>query len=333
MSLLRILIFLLIALVAVSCFKEDDKVMPHQPGLTEVDTIELTSLYKYQVYYDMATGAPVASNLRNKWDLSFECTMDGWHIRLNTSCFMYATTFNSQDFGLPSDTTGATWQFDNSNGSLDSTAIGKWFSISGNDTVSNGKWYVINRGFDEEGNVRGLKQLKIDSLANDVYYFRVAGFDGTNQKAFSVRKDPSVNHVNFSFDQTTSEISEPVNNSWDLIFTQYTTLLYTDIGEPYPYLVTGVLLNPNVVEVARDSIHPFADITFDKVKGLSFSRRQDFIGYDWKFYNFTSGAYTVRSNQVFIIHDVEGYYYKFRFLGFYNKKGEKGYPSIEYQRL
>lgn len=331
--LLQLVLLFAITCLAISCFKEDEKVTPHQPGNTKVDTIPLTSLYKYQVYYDLGTGTAALTTLRKKWDLSFESTPEGWHILLNTSCFMYAASIQSRDFGLPADTAGVAWRFDNSNGNRDSTAIGEWFHISGNDTISNGNWYVINKGLDEEGNPKGFKQLSIDSLSNGTYYFRTADFKGGNVKSFSIPKAAFVNQVNYSFDETAVDFSEPDNRSWDLLFTQYTTLLYTDQGDPYPYLVTGVLLNPNMVEVARDSITPFTAITFESAKGLTYSKQQDFIGYDWKFYSFNTGAYTVRNNQVYIIRDVAGFYYKFRFLGFYNEKGEKGFPSIEFQQL
>jgi hypothetical protein len=330
---LHLLFLLALSILVVSCFKEDTKITPHQPGTARVDTIDLTNLYTNQVYYNLAVGQPSSVNLRKLWDLSFGSAVEDWHIRLNTSCFMVACMLPSGQFGMPADTTGVVWSFDNSNGAVDSTAIGQWFKLEEKDTVSNGNLIIINRGLDEAGNERGLFQLMIDSLANNTFYFRVADFNGGNPQAHAVSRDPLLNHVLFSYKNETANFQEPIADSWDLLFSQYTTLLYTDLGEPYPYLVTGVLLNPAKVEVAQDIINTFENITFESAKTLSYSTQQDFIGYDWKYYNFDTGVYTVRFDKIYIIHAASGYYFKLRFLGFYNRLGEKGFPSIEYQQL
>jgi hypothetical protein len=59
----------------------------------------------------------------------------------------------------------------------------------------------------------------------------------------------------------------------------------------------------------------------------------DFIGYDWKYYDFETGSYTVDFSRSYIIRTRAGFYFKLRFAGFYNASGEKGYPVIEFQRL
>ena len=52
----------------------------------------------------------------------------------------------------------------------------------------------------------------------------------------------------------------PLSDSWSLLFSKYTTMLVTDAGELYPYLVMGALLNPNGVAASLDTIHDFMDI-------------------------------------------------------------------------
>ena len=73
-----------------SCFKEDERIPPHDPGDVTIDTIVMTNNYRYQVYYDLGTESVVATNEKKTWDLGFECGPDGWHIILNTSNFMLA---------------------------------------------------------------------------------------------------------------------------------------------------------------------------------------------------------------------------------------------------
>jgi hypothetical protein len=122
--------------------------------------------------------------------------------------------------------------------------------------------------------------------------------------------------------------------SWDLLFTQYTTLLFTDEGDPYPYLVTGVLTNYDFVEVAMDSIVDFENIDLNYAMGLEFSKNQDAIGYDWKELqgdvNSGSVYYEIVEGRNYIIKNRFGLYAKLRFISFYNNEGKKGYPSFQY---
>ena len=149
-----------------------------------------------------------------------------------------------------------------------------------------------------------------------------------------MEKDPAVGFLYFSFDNGGMVKNfEPAWNDYDLLFTQYTTLLYTDIGEAYPYLVTGVLLNRFHVAAAVDTVHDFASISFETAQGMTYANALDVIGYDWKRYDFENNVYTMRPWISYLIRDPQGYYFKLRFVGFYNSDGLKGYPTIEFQRL
>jgi hypothetical protein len=330
------LLLVLILFSVTSCFKDDERITPHKPGSYITDTVALTDSYKYQVYYNLHDSASVVSSLKDSWDLGFESSASGWRIILNSSCFMKAAYLNGQTFGSDADTTAATWLFNPSDGSADSVAIGSWFTLQDNDTVGTNRLLLIDRGIDFSGNPRGFSQLVVDSLINGTYYFRIAAMNGSNPKSYAISKKGDVNHVLFSISNPALEISEPASTSWDLLFTQYTTLLYTDVGDPYPYLVTGVLLNKAFVEVAVDSISTFESINFEKAQSMTFIKNADRIGYDWKLYDFDEGTYTVNPTLIYIIRDTRGYLYKLRFVGFYkfkNNKLEKGYPSFEYQML
>jgi hypothetical protein len=252
---LRLLLILAIVPLTVmvsSCFKEDQPVNPHAPGNYITDTVSLTDSYQYQEYYSLHDSSVVGSNIRSIWDLGFESSADGWRVILNSSCFMKSAYLSGQTFGAAVDTTGATWLFNPSDGSADSLVAGKWFTLNGSDTIGTNRLLLIDRGVDVKGNPRGFSQLIIDSLVNGTYYFRIAAMNGTNPKSYSVNKIAGVNHALFSISAPSSIITEPQNTSWDLLFSQYTTLLFTDVGEPYPYLVTGVLLNPKSTLVAID---------------------------------------------------------------------------------
>jgi len=328
-----LLAFLMVLLTG--CFKEDEKVTPYPRGDAKSDTIAMTQTYLYQVYYDLDSAGVVSTNSKMESDLAFECSKDGWHVILNSADFMYAADLGTMPFGIPQDTVGAEWWFDRSDGNPDSTAIGKWFEITGNgDTISNQHVYAVNRGMDDLGNPLGFMQVIFDSLKHGTYYFRFAPLFGGEVASASVPKDPSVDYLCFSFsNHGTIRHLRPSNDKWDLLFTQYTTLLFTDLGEAYPYLVTGVLISRNGVIVAKDTLNDFSDITFEMAQQMDYSTSLDEIGWDWKYYNFEAGSYTVTLGISYVIRNRNGFYYKLRFVGFYNDLGQKGYPGIEFQKL
>jgi hypothetical protein len=328
------LVLLAVPLILNSCFRKDEAVPVHQRGPVRTDTIPLTDNYQNQVYFDLDLGQAVGMNIKTESDLGFECSGWGWKILLNTSDFMKAFDMGAIPFGQPHDTAGMKMKFDKSDGNPDSLAIGRWFTVSDGDTLSLNHVYAISRGMDPNGIPLGLYQVVFDSLKNGTYYFRFAKLNGQDIHTGQVTKDPSVNYIWFSFSSGGSVKNlEPPKDTYDLLFTQYTTLLYTDAGEAYPYLVTGVLLNRSVVQAVKDSIHDFSSMDLQTAKTLQLSTALDGIGYDWKKFDFDAGSYTVLTDRFYVIRNRSGYLYKLRFIGFYNAAGQKGYPVIEYQAL
>lgn len=315
-----------------SCFKKDSEVPMPDRGNVRVDTIEMTSSYQYQIYFRLDSGVVISQNERTRSDLAFECSPSGYHIRLNTADFMRIADVGERTFGLNIDTTGVKWKFDKSDGNPDSIATGQWFSVINGDTVSNGHTWVLDLGRDTAGVSLGLRQVVFDSLKNGRYYFRYAPIRGGAITSGIVNKEPSVNYMYYGIRQGGALPLEPPKTTYDLLFTQYTTLLFTSAGAAYPYLVTGVLSNPEGVKVSVDTIHAFSSIDLSLARTLIYTTAEDAIGYDWKVYSFDAGSYTVRTNLSYVLTDTRGYYYKLRFISFY-RAGVKGYPIIETQRL
>jgi len=312
--------------------------MPVRVNPVQVETIPMGQYYTYQIYFDFEQDSMVSSNLKSEFDLSFSSGDSSWVIRLNTSTFMKAAMSNETELEKVTDTLGMDWKFDKSNGDPDSTALFNWMSISGNDTVFPGRVYVINRGINELGVNLGLRKIIFEKLKNDTFYFRYSNMDNSGLVETSVQKDEEFNDVQYSLKTGNILQLQPATNNWDLLFTQYTTLLYTDEGEAYPYLVTGTLTNMNGTSVAFDSTMVFNEIILNDVLYLDFSTNQDAIGYEWKelFGDINGGDYyyKARENYNYIIRNRSGDYYKLRFVGFYNADtGEKGFPTFEYQRL
>jgi hypothetical protein len=321
-----------------SCFKKEDPIMPNPTGPIQEEVIPLTQYYENQVYFSLPQGKQVSMNNKMDFDLSFASADTAYLIRLNSAAFMTAALTDASTFEDISDTTGLDWRFDKSSGNPDSTAFHGWMNIDGSDTSYHEKVWVVNLGINELGFARGLKKMILHRLEGNTYHFTYANMDNTEKKTISVVKNSGHNYTQFTFNDNVLSQVEPTTEQWDLVFTQYTTLLFTDDGDPYPYLVTGTLINEHRTAVAFDSTLVFEDVELDDVLFLDYSTDIDAIGWDWKELigdiNGGDFYYTAHSHYNYFIRSQDGIFYKLRFIGFYDKEtGEKGYPTFEFQRL
>ena len=323
---MRTLLFISIILVGfTSCEKKEIPVAPHVPGDAIVTQIDMGSDYKDQIWFNLHDNEIVSRNLKAIWDLSFESTEDGWHVLLNSSKTMAVCFFEGLEINDEITIEEAVWTWDTHSGSLDSTAIGDW---RGNNGV-----YLLDRGYDHTGTHQGFKKLKINAVDNLTFSIEYSDLDGSGYNEITLPKNTNLKFTPFSFlEDDQLPVIMPHKEQWDIVFTQY-TYIYYDLEEITPYQVTGVLLNRNNVEARKMTDVDFEDVDLEYAAELFLKDRIDEIGYEWKFYNFDEGFYTVLSEQVFIIKDVEGLYYKLRFTGFYSDSGEKGYPKFEFQKL
>jgi len=327
----RIVPYLISAFLLTGCFLEDEMVPPHEQGDVREGSVAMGTLYATQVYYDLHGNREAASGSITGWDLSFACSGDDWTIRLNSAKFMYAG--NSYDTTFQQELDAATLEmlFDASHGDPDSTAFREWLVQTEDSIWSNRHVYLVDRGMDEAGNPLGYVKIQFETSGED-YLIRFANNGSSVETTFEIHRDPQMDLVHFSFEEGMVDVA-PVADQWSLLFSRYTTMLVTNEGENYPYIVNGVLLNPNGTAAALDTIHEFTEIGLSDTTVLELSTRADVIGYEWKYYNFDAGVYTIVPGMNYIIRDRDGFYYKFRFVDFYNDTGEKGYPAFEYVRL
>jgi hypothetical protein len=328
----RIIFIIALLPLLSSCFKEDQPVKPYGGEFFSVTE----SMYTHQSFFDLSTRLVTAVNPIEEWDLGFESSETGWHIKINSGKYLGIFTSGSVDFdGLVTVPQSALWRYDKSDGNLDSTAIGTWLSPFSVPKTYTGEVFVI-------GLYNGIKYVPFKkiifiSLIDQIYSFRFADMDGNNPGTFSITKDPLKNFVYFSFSQGgKSVIIEPEKNNWDFVFTQYSTTLYTDQGVPTPYFVRGVLSNRNGVEVALDTLIGFPNLSSQDIGSLQFDSKSDAIGHDWKSVTVegsTSASYSIRPKNTYIIRSTEGFLYKLRFTGFFNDRGVPGYPRFEIKEL
>jgi hypothetical protein len=127
--------------------------------------------------------------------------------------------------------------------------------------------------------------------------------------------------------------NEPFNNEqWDILFTTYKESVPDANGVPYPYVIRGVLINPKKVSVAQLNNIPFDAVNLTTAQSVSFSKKQDEIGYDWKQYDQTAERYTMVPNRVYLIKTTDAII-KMKFVDFYNDQGVKGYPKMAWEIL
>ena len=321
-----------------SCMKDlqdDVKIDPIPiPEGIKVGGVELGPQYQNLVYYSLANNKAVKTNTLNDFDLSFECSQEGWHILLNSSRFMHAGNSGKKNFEEVTNPSGIEMHFDPSDGDLDSTAIGAWADFSGEIPIYLRQVYVIDLGLDQNGNQIGYRKVTFDSLTNNTYYIRYAFLDGTDDHLAELQKNSDYGFMGFSFDEGgKTVIHEPPKNDFDLFFGQYTTLLYSGT-EPYPYLVRGVLTGRNGTKAVQYSGEkPFEEIELEDISGLSFPNNLDEIGHEWKYYNLEEGFYSVDSDMIFIIETIDGSLFKLHFMSYYNDDGETGYPQFEFMKV
>jgi len=316
-------LILVVAMIFVSCKKGEIPVPKHNSGSVHTSSVDISSNYKYQVYFDLKTNSVVGQNLKTAWDLGFEATSDGNRIVLNGSKAMYAYNTGVADFSAITDTNGfaahKTW--DAPSGNLDSTAVGNW--------VGTNNVYIIDRGYNETGAHQGFRKIVFESVNSTEYKVKFANLNGSGLTELTIVKDDTYNFAFLSFASSSVVMIEPPKADWDLVFTQYIHVFYEP--ELTTYLVTGCLLNHYNTLSAKDETTPFANINFASLENYTLTNAANTIGYDWKV--FDGSTYTVDPNKNYIIRDREGFHYKLHFIDFYDQSGVKGNPKWEFQEL
>ena len=309
------------------CEKPEKPVVPHETGESITSLIELGSDYSKQYFFDLYSDQIVAENFRSTWDLSFECGALGNHIILNSSLLQYAAYTEYSNFLFVSDTVNSIWKWDDPKGNFQNTALPAFEFNESSNVI------LLDLGRNEQGENRGIKKMQVLNVNNDSWQIRYSNLDNSSDTTLTIQKDNSKTFMQFSLLQHQLLEVMPEKNSWDLKFTTYTEGLLTEDNDSIAYLVVGVLINSNnVLSVKKETIS-FNDIDFSFAKNLELSSDLNTIGYDWKTYDFDNGYYTVNFSYVYIISDTNGYFYKLRFIDFYNDSGEKGNIKFEYQLL
>ena len=328
-----VILLMLSALFLSSCFENEVPVKPFPRGDVKVTVIPMTPDYTNQFYYSFEKNQIVKENRYDIWDLAFQCYGEDFYILLNGAKFMEAADMGQIDFESVKDRNNSNFKYDSTNGGFDDYAIGKWWTASGDSAISKNHVYIVNRGRDNNSKKMGYVKMQIISADKLFFTVRFADLDGKNDNTVNIPRKSDINYMMFSFDDIGIILElEPPNSEWDIEFTRMIGFLPFE-NSLLPYGVTGIMINHTSTEVYKDSVVKFADIQLSDVENYIFSQNPGYIGHDWKNFELNGEVYTPKIYMNYVLKDTYGFYWKFRFVDFYNEEGQRGYPKFEFKKL
>ena len=326
--------FILLAFLA-SCDKKEKAITLPPAGSARFGRVDMGKDYDTMIYYDYERNAIVKTSLLNSWDIAFESSPEGRHAILNGGLNMQVLNTHASSFkdvkAVPAAAQLSDWHIDSPDGDPAGTGIGDWVDANG---LSKGDVYIVVTGTlgSPASKLRKLKLLSVSAQQYLVQYGDMADTAGTT---VTIPKVAACNYSYLSF-KTGNVSPEPPKDTWDVVFTYYKELIYNPTSKlnDFPYVVSGVLLNPTGTAAAGDSTLGYAAINLDIAQTLPASAKRNTIGYDWKAYSgigsVTAGIYTVNPRRVYILHSRNGHLIKLHFLDFYSPvTSTKGSPSFE----
>lgn len=308
-----------------SCEKEEKPYVLLPPGEATVQMVNMGSDYSKVIFYNLNKESFTVEELGN-WDLALDASATGFRALINGGFGIQVSPSGDTNFSKVFDEKLVDWKWDSPSLTLDSTAIGDWSTEA---FVPTKEVYIVDRG--EKNTIQRYVKMQLVEVNSDFYLIRVASLDGSSEYTHRVNKNPNVSFVYLHFNNGPVELFEPPKEEWDFMFTRY-RFIYYDMEPIVPYEVNGVILNPNQVTVAETRVN-WDSVTFEMTNDLNYTSKRDFIGFDWKFYDFSKEAYITDVNRILIIKSHTGKVFKLRFIDFYDDLGVKGAPTFEFLRL
>jgi len=293
--------------------------------------------YANQLWFDFAT-QKTESNAFGLWHLGFSCDATTPRLCINggISASFGVARFSATSVGQITTVSlkRALWHFDNPNGDPDSSAFLNAFWRDGSTWRCTPYTYVIDLGDKIIDSIRYV-QLQLIDYKPGISYTIAYGL--LNQKTLdrteTIAINPNKNFVYYHFNSHSVVENEPMDwPNWDIVFTTYKETVPDANGVLYPYVIRGVLINPKKVSVAQLNNIPFDAVNLTTAQSVSFSKKQDEIGYDWKQYDQTAERYTMVPNRVYLIKTTDAII-KMKFVDFYNDQGIKGHPKMAWEIL
>ncbi len=316
-----------------SCMKKDPKWELDSSNVEGVvKDFDMGDSFQNVVFFDCETGNSISRNI-HEWDISFACDPNKFGIHLNTGSNI--AVYNTNDTTFFAKYTRPPLnklEFDHPHGSLDSTGFSPCWDKFTNTLRKN--IFIIRYIKDTSGLQDRFIIFQPIEKTSTYFKFRWRYFESgtTNFIEEKIVFDKDYNFVHYSFSHKKILFFEPPKMDWDFKITKYIDFLMNQ-GQPYPYIVRGVISNHYNVSCAVDSNHKYEDINLQLAKGFQYSDDKDAIGYDWKYYDFALSRYTIRTNINYIIKNRNNDYFKLKFIDYYNKQGKPGVPKFIFKKL
>lgn len=313
----------LTVLTLTSCFKEEMPVPKKDRGDIVTETLEMGPTYDTRFYINLDKQEINGSINKYDWDIALSGDSLNPYIRLNTSIGMYAYKTGKQSIAEVLDTNGlmSSPLIDYPAGDKDSLAL------SG--ILESGEVYLIDLGIDAGLQKSGYLLLKAN-LNLGHYALQYKYFNQSRILDAKVDFNPGKSHLLYSF-KTGIVTMEPDKKEWDFMITQYQHVYYAPFQT---YSVVGCLINPSKVSASiYKGNKTFSELNLTDAMNADYSKREDHIGFGWKYYDLNKNKYIIRPEKCYFIKYDNGVTFKLHFIGFYNDKGEKGTPIFEYKEL
>ncbi|MDZ4758646.1 MAG: HmuY family protein [Bacteroidota bacterium] len=326
------IIFALALFSTQSCMKKDPKWKLENNADGLVEEFNMGDSFQNVVFFDCETGNFISKSIHD-WDIAFACDPNKFGIQLNTGSNL--AVYNTNDTAFHNKYSKPPLnklQFDHPQGSLDSTGFRQcWDKFS---LILNKSIFIIRYVKDTSGpQDRFIIFQALEKTANYFKFrWRYLESSSTNYTVEKVFFDKNYNFVHYKFANKKVLFFEPPKEDWDFKITKYTDFLI-NLGQPYPYIVRGVISNHYNVLCAVDSNYKYEDISLQVAKTFQYSDFKDAIGYDWKYYDFALSRYTVRKNRNYIIRNRSNDYFKLKFVDYYDKQGKPGVPKFVFKKL
>lgn len=314
-----------IAFLASSCFKEEKPVPLPPQGDALSQSVNIGNQYNLQVYYSFTNGI-VKEDSFSTWDISFDVHPTQNELWLNggSNILVYPSGQSNFNATLPTGLTKFQWLYDHPVGTSGNSALGQL-----NNTNHIGELLFLQKG-------KNIYKLKILEVTADYYQILIGNIADSIGTEVLLQKDQQYNFVYYSFNSGIVQ-PEPIKTEWDMVFTRYRTIFegLDDDGSDLPYLVNGVLLNTYNTLGASDSTKEkaFSDFSLQDTINYPLSKNRDIIGHNWKLVNINTAEYTILPKRMFLLKDQFGQLWKFHFVSFYDKNGQRGHPQFEYKRI
>ncbi len=318
-----------------ACFKEE---CPRDENSNASVSIKLGEDYGDQIFYNLATQKIVSQNKWAIWDLAFYAQDNDFYIKLN-----YAANMKAYDTGLKFEDVHSlqenwTSKVDLATGERSKIALNFEKDFERNDTVYyKNKAVILFLGADALGNELGYKKIQLLYTYQNYYAIKFANLDDTDTYQSTIEKDVTLNYVYFSFKNKGEVVNvEPDKSTWDILFSRSTdiTISLDNVDTIFDYSVVSVLLNPFSSQAYLEKDITYEDQNLSNIKNEAFTSQLNIIGYDWKAFDLGNNVYSARTDQIYIVKDINDYYYKFKFLSFYDPDSNlKGTISFDYEIL